>query len=312
MTYRIHEHMPLAPLSTFRIGGPARWLVSVGSTEELKRALRFAQAQEVSYTLLAGGSNVLIADAGVPGIVIHLENGRFRIAGEYVYVEAGVPLEGLIREMANRGLGGFESLVGIPGSVGGAVRGNAGAFGTEIKDVVTEVRALDTRTGTFFDFCNNACEFSYRDSVFKHEPQWIITHVVLKLHKMDTGTLERTIATTITERERRHLQRVRAAGSFFKNPQAPPAVRALFEYEKQTRCVGRRVPAGWLIEKVGAKGASVGGALASEQHPNYLLNNTGDATANDVLELARQIHEKVLERYNISLEPEVSFLGFRE
>lgn len=310
MTYRIHEHVLLAPYTTFRIGGPARWFVEVSNLADIKRAIEFANEQNAQYTLLAGGSNVLVADAGVPGVVMRLSEGRHRFAGDYLYAEAGADLGKLIAESAKSGLSGWETLAGIPGSLGGAVRGNAGAFGTEIKNVVEAVRALNTTTGELYDFSNEACEFAYRDSFFKREPHWIIVHIVIKLKESDASTLERTIITTIAEREKQHLQRVRAAGSFFKNPQAPPAVRALFEYEKKTTCVGRRVPAGWLIEKVGGKGTRIGGAASSEQHPNYLVNTSGDALASDVLTLAEKLHEKVLEHYNIRMEPEISLLGF--
>lgn len=310
MSYRIHEHVLLSPLTTFRIGGPARWLIDVMNVAEIKRAIRFAQEQNAPYTVIAGGSNVLVADAGFPGVLIHLYDGRYRIAGEYLYAEAGAPLETLIREAAAQGLGGWESLSGIPGSIGGAVRGNARAFGTEIADVIEAVRAYNTETEHLYDFEKGTCEFAYRDSIFKHDPKWIITHVVIKLKPGDSTEINKRIVNTIKEREKRHIQKVRAAGSFFKDPTAPPAVRALFEYEKKTICEGRRVPAGWLIEKVGAKGASIGGATTSEQHPNYLVNASGDALSSDVLSLATQLKDAVFERYKISMEPEVSLIGF--
>lgn len=310
MTYRIHDHVLLAPLTTFRIGGPARWLVEVGNIADIRKALVFAEEQGVPHTLIAGASNVLIADAGFSGVMMHLSEGRHRFGGEYVYAEAGASLEKLIRTAAALGLTGWESLAGIPGSVGGAVRGNVGAFGTEISDVVEAVRAYNIKNGELYDFEKGACDFAYRDSIFKQNNEWIITQVVIKLKEGDVKGSEQKIEKTIAEREKRHIQRVRAAGSFFKNPTAPPAVRALFEYEKKTICEGRRVPAGWLIEKVGAKGAQVGGATASVQHPNYLVNTTGDALASDVLALAKKLHDAVFERYKISLEPEVSLIGF--
>lgn len=310
MTYRLNEHVPLAPLTTFKIGGPARWLVDVSTVDDIRRALLFARTNGVPYTVLAGGSNMLIADAGIPHVVMHMVGEQFRFAAPYLYAEAGAPLSMLIEESAKLGLSGWESLAGIPGSVGGAIRGNAGAFDTEIANVVEAVRAYHTRTDQVYDFEKEACDFIYRDSIFKHEPEWIITHVVIKLHEGDKGEIQRAIAKTIREREKRHIQRIRAAGSFFMNPQAPPAVRALYEYEKKTICKGRRVPAGWLIEKVGGKGLSVGGATASEQHPNYLVNTSGDALGRDVYSLAVQLQKAVYDRYKIELVPEVTCSGF--
>ncbi|HET8580914.1 MAG TPA: UDP-N-acetylmuramate dehydrogenase [Candidatus Paceibacterota bacterium] len=310
MTYRMQEHVLMTPLTTFRIGGPARWLVDVTTAADIRRALDFARTEDVPFAILGEGSNVLVSDAGFQGLVIHLDGGRHRVVGEYVYAEAGANLEALIRESSAAGLTGWESLAGIPGTIGGAVRGNAGAFGTEIKDVLVSARAMDAATGALYDFSADACEFEYRDSIFKRETKWIITHAVFRLSEGDREKSAEKIAHTIEERERRHLQRVRAAGSFFKNPTAPPAVRALFEYEKDTKCVARRVPAGWLIEKVGGKGMRIGGVLASQQHPNYLTNFTGDAQAADVIALARELREKVRDRYKIALEPEVSLIGF--
>lgn len=310
MTYRIHEHVPLASYTSFRIGGPARWLVEVSNLDEIRRAIDFAREQEVPFVLISGGTNVLVADQGYPGVVIRWTGGRIRIAGSFLYVEAGENMEKVIREASKKGLGGWESLAGIPGSVGGAVRGNAGAFGTEIKDVISAVRALNTEDGKLYDFTPEACEFEYRDSVFRRDPKWVIIYVVFELKKKEAHEIDKEITTTISEREKRHLQRVRAAGSFFKNPEAPSVVRALFEHEKKTKSIARRVPAGWLIEKVGGKGSKIGGAAASDQHPNYLVNASGDAMANDVLTLAEQLHDKVKEKYKISMEPEVSLVGF--
>ena len=211
----------------------------------------------------------------------------------------------LIREASEYNLGGWESLAGIPGSVGGAVRGNAGAFGTEIKDVTTRVWALHRETYEIRVFDNHECEFSYRHSFFKDNPDWIVIRTELALESKSRSECDELIEKTIAERERRHLQNVKAAGSYFMNPTAPQSVIELFEKEKNVVAREGRVPAGWLIEKAGMKGAMHGGAMASLQHPNYLVN-TGNATAADVKALALEIKEKVSSVMGVILTEEAA------
>ncbi|HEV3244857.1 MAG TPA: UDP-N-acetylmuramate dehydrogenase, partial [Candidatus Paceibacterota bacterium] len=206
-----------------------------------------------------------------------------------------------------QGWGGWEKLAGIPGTIGGAVRGNAGAFGSEIKDFATKVRALHSRTGEIREFSNAECDFSYRHSFFKDHPEWIITRTVLRLQAIKPAESSRLAEETIREREKRHLQNVKAAGSFFMNPTAPKNIVEMFETEKSLRSREGRVPAGWLIEKAGLKGATVGGAIASLQHPNYLVNQN-NAKASEVKELARQIREKVRAQFGVTLEEEAALL----
>jgi UDP-N-acetylmuramate dehydrogenase len=208
---------------------------------------------------------------------------------------------------AERNFGGWEKLAGIPGSIGGAIRGNAGAFGSEIKDFVIRVVALHTSTMRQQVFVAPRLSFSYRNSYFKQHPELIITGVTVELAFVRTEESKRLMAETIAEREKRHLQNVAAAGSFFMNPSAPPQVIEMFEKEKKVKSREGRVPAGWLIEKVGLKGARIGGAEASEQHPNY-LKNIGNATAQNVLQLAAEIKEEVKKQFDIELHEEAAVL----
>ena len=147
-------------------------------------------------------------------------------------------------------------------------------------------KALHYKTGEMRIFKNNECAFAYRTSFFKHHPEWIIIHASIKLKKVPTTESMSLIEQTIAEREKRHLQNIKAAGSFFMNPVAPQDIREQFEKEKNTQSRKGRVPAGWLIEKAGMKGTRIGDAQSSEQHANYLIN-TDNATATDVLALAR-------------------------
>lgn len=303
----IREHVPLAPLTTFGIGGSARYMAEARTEDDIREAISWAVAHGVGYTILAGGSNVLVPDEGLSKLVVRLTGDLWSTAGTEVDAWAGSRLLALIRAMAARGLGGWEKLSGIPGSVGGAVRGNAGAFGAEIRDFLVEARALHARTLETRAFSNADCEFSYRDSYFKQHAEWIVTRVKLRLSSISREASERLIAETVAEREKRHLQNVRAAGSFFMNPAAPREIQELFERERGVLSREGRVPAGWLIERAGMKGARAGGAIASLQHPNYLVNQS-DATAADVLALSEKIKSAVFEKFGVRLLEEAAIL----
>lgn len=303
----IRENVLLAPLTTFEIGGAARYFVEVTNEEQIREAVDWANANGKQFVVLAGGSNVLVHDAGVDGLVIHIVEGAHALDLDTLTADPGCNLLNLIRETGKSGFGGWEKMAGIPGSIGGAARGNAGAFGTEIKDVATKVRALNTETGVVRDFAVHDCDFSYRHSYFKDHSQWIVTRVTLKLQRVAPEISAQIVEQTIAERERRHLQNVKAAGSFFMNPIAPPEIVAMFELEKDTVSREGRVPAGWLIEKSGQKGKQVGGAIASLQHPNYIVN-TGNATAYDVMTLANRIKQEVQEKFGILMREEAALL----
>ncbi|MDO8561592.1 MAG: UDP-N-acetylmuramate dehydrogenase [bacterium] len=307
MTIIIKENVPLAPLTTFNIGGAARYFVEAHSEDEIRESIAHARKLQAPFVILGGGSNVLVPDPGITGLVVRIACQEHSFGGGELAADAGCNLIALIREAAQKGLGGWEKLAGIPGTLGGAVRGNAGAFGTEIKDFVTKVVALDVETGMLKEFSNEICDFSYRHSFFKGHPEWIILHVRMRLNVIPSDISLYSIQETIAEREKRHLQNVQAAGSFFMNPVAPREVQELFEREKGQPARLGRVPAGWLIEKVGLKGATVGGAIASLQHPNYLVN-TGNATAADVQALAQKIKDTVRKEFGIQLEEEAEVL----
>lgn len=304
----VQEHVPLGPLTTFDIGGEARYLVDVRSESECREAIAWAKEKDVPFLFISGGSNLLIPDGGLNALVIRLKGDLYSVQDGLVDAWAGTNLLGLIRVAGLQGYGGWEKLSGIPGTLGGAVRGNAGAFGSEIKDFAEKVRALNTDTDEIQEFSNAECAFAYRDSFFKQNPEWIVTRAVLRLTPIAPESQAKAIEETIAERERRHLQNVKAAGSFFMNPVAPADVVALFESEKQTQSREGRVPAGWLIEKAGLKGATVGGAICSLQHPNYIVN-TGTATAEDVRALAQKVKEAVKAQFGIELHEEAAIVS---
>ena len=303
----IKENVSLAPLTTFQIGGPARYFVEVSNPDELKDAVHYARTHALRFAILSGGSNVLVPDEGLNAVVIHIVEGEHVFSDNILRADAGCDLLNLIKAASAERFGGWEKLAGIPGSIGGAVRGNAGAFGSEIKDFLSSVHAFNTTTLESQGFVHPYMSFAYRDSFFKQNPEWVITGVTVELMPVKREQSEKLIEETIVEREKRHLQNVRAAGSFFMNPAAPQRVVAMFEKEKKVKSRESRVPAGWLSEKAGMKGAVVGGARASEQPPNYIVNEK-DATAKDVLVLAAKIKDAVKKQFAIDLVEEAAVL----
>ena len=304
---KIKENIPLAPLTTFEIGGTARYMTEARKDDDIREATRWAKEKNVRLVVLAGGSNVLVPDEGLDALVVRLVGNLYSVSDGVVDAWAGTNLLVLVRALGAQGYGGWEKLAGIPGTIGGAVRGNAGAFGPEIKDFVERVRALNIKTSEVRDFNNEECSFEYRESFFKNDPEWIITQIFLKLLPVVPDESKKIAEETIREREKRHIQNVCAAGSYFKNPIAPYDVVDMFEREKGLTSRGGRVPAGWLIERAGMKGAAVGDAQSSSQHPNYIVNN-GRATAEQVRTLAEKIRESVMMQFKIRLEEEAVIL----
>ncbi len=306
----IEEDVLLAPFTTFQIGGPARFFARARTVQQVRQALRFAQDQALTFCFLGGGSNLLVSDDGFEGLVIRLAMDAVSVDGATVSVEAGYDLNRLVLDSAQWGLSGLEPLAGIPGTVGGAVRGNAGAYGGAIGDVVTSVTVLDTATLDLVTLAREECSFAYRDSLFKHDPWLAVMGTVLTLFPAPPAEINERIEQTVAKREAKQLSCDRSAGSFFMNPVVQDAelIRS-FEADQGVRCRECRIPAGWLIERAGVRDLRVGGAAVSHRHANYLVN-TGDATAADMMELAWLVKAGVRVKLGVQLEEEVSTLGF--
>ncbi|MFH0804945.1 MAG: UDP-N-acetylmuramate dehydrogenase [Patescibacteria group bacterium] len=305
----VQKNVPLRDFTTFRIGGPAHFFIPVASQDELLEALGWAR-QHPPLFILGGGSNLLVADRGFFGTIIRPLMTDLKVSGTTVHCGAGATLLELTKAAGERGLRGLAKLTGIPGSVGGAVRGNAGAFGTEIKDFLATVVAVDARTGTTRQFSTTECEFGYRDSFFKRIPGWVVTEVSFKLQPGNRDELLREATETVAERNRRQIQDVWSAGSCFMNPTVTnPALRHQFESESGSPSRQNRIPAGWLIDHAGLRGTRVGGAEISHQHPNYIVN-TGTATAADVAALINLAKVTVAEKFSVELHEEIQYVGF--
>jgi UDP-N-acetylmuramate dehydrogenase len=306
----IQENIPLAPLTTFKIGGSARYFAAVMSDEDVMEALQYAKEHRLRVFVLGGGSNVLFSDAGFDGLIIKCENKEITASGTTVTVGAGAMLADVVSFAGKNGLAGIELMAGIPGSVGGATRGNAGAFGVEIGSLVTTVTFLDTKTLKAQTIAREDCEFSYRQSFFKKNTYLLVLSVELVLTQGNVEEIQRIAAETIAKREAKHPQNIACAGSFFMNPLVSNP-KLLEEFAQDTGALSRdgKLPAGWLIDHVDLRGKRVGGAQVSDIHPNYIIN-TGNATAEDILILASIVKQRVRTQLGIELKEEAHLVGF--
>ena len=307
----IQENVPLAPFTSLKIGGPARFFAAVADLAELREALLFARDRGVPYAVLGGGSNLLVSDAGFRGVVIRLLMEGIRVSGCEVEAEAGVDLTALVQLTAQWGLSGMESLAGIPGLVGGALRGNAGAYGGSIGEVAKTVYALQAETLELLPLPREECAFAYRSSRFKEEQGLIVVSALFALSPGDPDEIRRRIEGTIAKRTARHLQCEKSVGSFFMNPVVTDQeLIRRFEADQKLRCRECRIPAGWLIDRSGLRNTRVGAAMVSALHANYLINS-GEASAAEMVRLARLVKRTVREATGVELREEVSCLGFQ-
>ncbi len=306
----LRENVPLAPLTTFQVGGKARYYSEASCALELAEVFDHAERNKLPLYVFGGGSNILFSDTGFSGIVVRIVGGGITVIGEHMQAGAGMSLFDVVRAASQASLQGVEKLAGIPGSFGGAVRGNAGAFGMEIGDSVVSVKALDRHSGMVHEYTQAECEFAYRTSIFKKNASLVVLSAELKLVTGEQSELERIVAETLATREAKHPQSAKCAGSFFMNPFVTDQT-LLKEFEKDTGNVSKdgKLPAGWLIDHVGLRGKKIGGAQVSPIHPNYLIN-TGDATALDIVTLASLIKTRVRDELRIKLQEEVQFVGF--
>ena len=305
----IQESISLASLTTYQIGGPAQYLAKVDSLAQLAEAVQWAQANDLPIHFLGGGSNLLISDAGVAGLIITLASPEPIFTGETVEVGAGYGLSKLVTDCVDRGLAGLEWAAGIPGQIGGAVRGNAGAFGGWLADSLVAVTAYNAKTGQVETITVKDCQYSYRHSLFKDRPELLIWSVRLALKPGDKDELQKIAEEHRAYRRQRH-PRLPSAGCVFKNVSAEEAAQLapeLWQAAQSAGAVSRgEVPAGFIIAQAGLSGYSVGAAQVSPQHANFLVN-TGSATAAEMRRLIDYIQAKIKQDYDLDLIPEVAF-----
>lgn len=278
---------PMAQYTTLRLGGPADLLAEPGSPQQLQQLLKEAHELDIPVTLMGHGSNLLVKDGGIRGLVIRLcrEMRTITVHGDTLRAEAGAMLSSLAMTAAENNLGGLTFASGIPGTVGGGVYMNAGAYGGELSQVVTRVEGF-TMEGEPFAYTRPELEFSYRFSRLMNENK-VITHITCQLPGADRETLLKDMVELNRRRAEKQPLTVPSAGSTFKRP------------------VGGFASA--LIDECGLKGASIGGAQVSEKHAGFMVNLGG--TAADFLALMAHVQKVVYEQKGIMLEPEVRILG---
>lgn len=310
---KIEKNKPLAPLTTYKIGGPAEFYILVKAKEELLSALAWAREKGLKTSILGGGSNILFADEGVSGLVLHIDNEEHSIQGDRLSLGAGISLAKAYSLSLADSLSGLEWSCGIPrATIGGAVRGNSGAFEVEMKDLVETVEVFNLRLNEFETLSNRMCKFSYRSSLLKVAQDFIVWKAVLRLKPEDKEKIKNKAEYAIKFRRTRYPQRP-SAGSVFENldPEYINSCNPAF-YEKEIKNKFKRegkVGAGLIIDLAGLKGKKIGGIMVSYEHANHLIN-TGQGTAREVAMLISFIKQKIRTQWKIQLREEISYFGF--
>ncbi|MBI3251325.1 MAG: UDP-N-acetylmuramate dehydrogenase [Candidatus Andersenbacteria bacterium] len=293
MSLRIQENTPLARLTSLHVGGPARYVITVDSKESALKAIGFAREHNLPFKVLGKGSNTLFPDRGYAGVILLMSNRAITFEGNSIRAGAGVFMRMLVTKALENNRRGLEELAGIPGTVGGAVRGNAGTWSTEVKDVLAETTTLQPNEAGEYEeviMSADACGFGYRHSIFKAHPDWVILDAVLKTTFGDKGEGEVLVGQDLTLRHQKQPYDAPSAGSIFKNPDKKAGIFS-----------------GKLIEKAGLRGLAVGGAQVSEKHGNFIVNR-GGASADDVMMLIGKIQTEVRAKFGFELEPEIEII----
>ena len=295
---RVERQAPLASLTTFKVGGPAEFLLGVDSSSELSEAVRIARAHAVPVTVLGGGSNLLVADDGVRGLVLRLRRGEVRsIAAHAIRADAGLTINGLVRWTITHGLAGLEAWAGTPGTVGGAIYGNAHFRGRNISEYVVQVRLMD-RDGEIHDVLAPAMEFAYDHSRL-HRTRELVVSADFRVGNGVPEHLRAVARDSLAYRKGTQPLALPSAGCIFQNPD--PARERL---PADVPC-----SAGALVDRAGLKGARSGGARVSPTHANFIVND-GGAKAADIRALIERCKHEVWTRFGVRLREEIVSVGF--
>lgn len=279
---------PMCRHTTFRVGGEAQYFVRISSREQLLRIIPYLKQVEVPFFILGNGSNLLVGDKGYQGVILQIGDrmNQITVEGEHIRVQAGALLSQIAKAALDAELTGLEFASGIPGTIGGGVVMNAGAYGGEMKQVVEQVTVMD-KEGELLELSGENMEFEYRTSIIKNRP-FIVLQVCLKLARGKGEEIRAKMEDLSRRRREKQPLEYASAGSTFKRPEGHYA--------------------GKLIMDAGLRGYSIGGACVSEKHCGFVVNK-GKATAADVAEVIFEVKERVKDRFGVTLEPEVIFLG---
>ena len=284
----ILEQEPMTTHTTLRVGGAADCFITVQNEEQLAKLVSYITKVELPYFILGNGSNLLVGDKGYQGIILHLADdfAKISVQGNCITAGAGALLSQTAKTAKEAALTGMEIASGIPGTIGGALVMNAGAYGGEMKQIVRSVRVMD-RNGEVLEFDNETMEFGYRTSVIKNRP-YIVLETVLELQEGDKTVIGAKMEELAKQRREKQPLEFPSAGSTFKRPEG--------------------YFSGKLIMDAGMRGYRIGGAQVAEKHCGFIVN-CGNATAADIAELIDEVRERVQERFGVKLEPEVIMLG---
>jgi len=296
----------LSRYTRFGIGGPADLYAETPDAEAFIAALTAARASGIPTVVIGGGTNLIVSDQGFRGIVLRYRADRLQSAGTCIMADAGAVLQDLVDFANARGLKGLETLAGIPGSVGAAVYGNAGAYGHSISERVVRVRFYDGAEIRLF--INDDCQFHYRESIFKQHKEWIIFSTELALDSADAAVLRKISEDILKVRNEKFPVTMKCAGSIFKNQlyqNLPPEIAAAVPPNVVRE---GKIPSAYFLEQVGAKGMQRGGIHVATYHAN-LIYNAGGGTAAELVAVIRDLKQRVRDRFGIELEEEVQYVG---
>lgn len=296
----------LSNYTTLRIGGPAGRLFIAKDERQLVNLAKEAIKNEKDFLVMGSGSNLLVSDAGYEGEVIVNKTNGIEKKDHRVYVKSGTLLQELVDFLNGNGLSGMQKMAGIPGTVGGAIYGNAGAYGRTISDYLLRVKVFDGKESFWMD--KSECGFAYRESIFKRK-KYVLLEAEFELEREDPGSLKRESEDIVALRAQKYRPELLCPGSFFKNVLASSLSKEQLEKIPKDKIVYGKIPAGYLLEQVGAKGAQKGKIKIAGHHGNLFIN-LGKGKASDFFELAREYKNKVKKRFGIELEPEVQVIGF--
>ena len=289
ITQKIIHNEPMRNHTSFKIGGNADLFVSVVNEDELKQALNYAKLKNYPITIIGNGSNLLVSDSGIRGLVIKIDIQHLNIEDNKndieVRVGSGNKMMAFGIQLKENGISGFEELSGIPGTIGGAVFMNAGAYGKEMKDIVISTKCMN-KDCEIFELSNEEQNFEYRSSIF-NQKEYIILETKLKLQKGNRENIGQKMKEYLNKRKEKQPLEYPSAGSTFKRKEGIITAK--------------------LIDECGLKGYKIGGAMVSEKHAGFIVN-TGDATAKDVLDLIKYVKDKVFKKYGVEIEEEIKVI----
>jgi UDP-N-acetylmuramate dehydrogenase len=303
----VKEFEPLARHTRFGLGGPARVMVDVSDSTVLQEVVAILKTKGLPVITLGGGSNLIVSDAGFDGIVLRFNGKSIRRSEGFTIAESGALWQHVVDFHNEIALTGMERMTGIPGWLGGALYGNAGAYGQTIMDFVESVRVFN---GVGFEEISNAdCHFAYRTSGFKSRKDWILLSAKIRLAQGDPLEIRQTSLEILTTRNEKFPPTMKCAGSIFKNLFVADLPGKALNSIPQGIMRAGKVPSAWFLEQVGSKGMTLGGIEVAPYHAN-LIYNTGTGTAAEVCQLIDTLKQRVFDEFDLTLEEEVQYIGF--